>query len=686
MGRPPAQVALPDPEVSRRHAILRPVAGGVEIEDLGSTNGTFVDGQRLEGKVTVARSARLRVGDTELEIDVPVAQPTRMRGVLPPEVAVTAVRRTPAGVTAEAAPPPPPEAPAATAPPGGPRRKIRPWQLGIAGVLLAAAVAAGAVLALAGGGSKSAARATGCAAQFPAVIKDGFPEPPMRFSQGGLLDTTLTAAPASIMVDHAPVPTMEYDGSFPAPTLVLCPGDRLVVHLNNQMALPTNLHVHGLHVSPAGDGDNVFVTIPPAQAFTYRYQLPANHPAGAFWYHPHFHPLVQSELTAGLAGAIVVAGGLDKVLPNIPQRLIVVQGGREVAPPGYHVVIPGLKPGQTLPPRIGPVPILVNGATNPQALIRPGEIQRWRIFNARSEGFLNLRMPGQTFQVLARDGNTLRSPIAQGSLLIGPGSRVEVLVRGGPPGSYPLTQVPFQPCFKSCFDPFADIGNGGRIAPAQTVLTLVSRGAPVNEPMPAGPLASPVDLRPLPVDVHRTLLMARVPSTRTSPTFPFNDHLFDPNRVDVVMKLGSVEEWTLENPITATHDEWHTFHMHTNPFQVMSVNGHARSFVDYQDNVNLAPGATVVIRIHPTDFTGKAVFHCHLSFHEDNGMMGVVEIAANPTPAQTHASTVLNMGAPMNVASTVSAAAPGRPATPFSLFCPLLAGAASRVSVALGRA
>lgn len=43
------RIVINDPEVSRRHAKLTAQAGGFTIEDLGSTNGTFVDGQRLMG-------------------------------------------------------------------------------------------------------------------------------------------------------------------------------------------------------------------------------------------------------------------------------------------------------------------------------------------------------------------------------------------------------------------------------------------------------------------------------------------------------------------------------------------------------------------------------------------------------------------------------------------------------------
>jgi len=51
--------ALPDLSAfSRRHLAVRPHEDGVELEDLGSTNGTFVNGQRL------AAERRLRAGDS----------------------------------------------------------------------------------------------------------------------------------------------------------------------------------------------------------------------------------------------------------------------------------------------------------------------------------------------------------------------------------------------------------------------------------------------------------------------------------------------------------------------------------------------------------------------------------------------------------------------------------------------
>ena len=48
IGREGAAVTIEDSELSRRHAAVRPVEGGIEIEDLGSLNGTFVNGRRID--------------------------------------------------------------------------------------------------------------------------------------------------------------------------------------------------------------------------------------------------------------------------------------------------------------------------------------------------------------------------------------------------------------------------------------------------------------------------------------------------------------------------------------------------------------------------------------------------------------------------------------------------------------
>ncbi len=68
IGRVDAGILLDDDEVSRYHAIVRVGDGGADITDLGSTNGTFVDGRRLAGRAQLVDGSLIRVGQTELRV------------------------------------------------------------------------------------------------------------------------------------------------------------------------------------------------------------------------------------------------------------------------------------------------------------------------------------------------------------------------------------------------------------------------------------------------------------------------------------------------------------------------------------------------------------------------------------------------------------------------------------------
>src|SRR4051812_26919971 len=63
------QLRLADPAVSRRHARLVAADGGVEIHDLGSRSGTFLNGRRIAGRMVAGDGQRLRVGDTAMRLE-----------------------------------------------------------------------------------------------------------------------------------------------------------------------------------------------------------------------------------------------------------------------------------------------------------------------------------------------------------------------------------------------------------------------------------------------------------------------------------------------------------------------------------------------------------------------------------------------------------------------------------------
>jgi hypothetical protein len=92
IGRDPgADVTLEDVGVSRRHARLRLTDGAAPvIEDLGSANGTFVNGERIAGERRLADGDELQIGATAIAISGAGA-------VTPPtEIAPTPVPERPA--------------------------------------------------------------------------------------------------------------------------------------------------------------------------------------------------------------------------------------------------------------------------------------------------------------------------------------------------------------------------------------------------------------------------------------------------------------------------------------------------------------------------------------------------------------------------------------------------------------
>ena len=438
------------------------------------------------------------------------------------------------------------------------------------------------------------------------MIRDSFPAPEYLVSENGVLDVNLNAELQPTEINGQSVMTTSYNGQFPAPTWVVCPGDTVNVRVENNMVPAnytgmhpgeTNLHTHGFHVSPHVPGDNVFRTIVPGGDFQYQYNLPLDHPPGAYWYHPHLHGQTNPQVFAGMAGAIIVQGGLDDdpEYASIGTRDLVIQQ-TAVGPDGETLPYPGGTAAK----------FYVNGELNPEIPIEPGELQRWRIYNASSAAFLKLQLTGGSFQILARDGNYIDRKERQQVMTLAPSSRREVLVRGGTAGNYELLTLPFNPT-----PTFTQ--------PQQTLATVVSAGDAVNDPNTPRGVADLEDLRDDPVDERHKLVYTQDP-----PNFYINGEQFDDDDLsaDETMHLNKVEQWKIVN----TTSFWHTFHIHINDYQLTKINGERVRGLNYDDNVSIPPNGSVTMRTRPTDFTGKFVYHCHVLGHEDGGMMGIVRV------------------------------------------------------------
>lgn len=382
---------------------------------------------------------------------------------------------------------------------------------------------------------------------------------------------------------------MAYEGSIPGPTIRVRPGDNLKVTLVNSLDQEaTNLHVHGFHVSPSGNSDNVFVHVMPGQTFNYDYQIPDNHAPGTYWYHPHNHGHSNAQVLAGMAGAIVVEGGLED-LPGIKgkkERLLVLQG-----------------PFQDAEHRLF---YLVNGQVNPVITIQPGEIQRWRILNASANAFFNLRLAGHKLHQIAADGNPLPNTVTTDTLLLGPGERGDILVRGEAAGIYELRSLEWS----------VDIPSQAQ--PQFTIASVVSTGEPVEQTDIPSSLIPFDDLAGDEIAQRRVITFME---QKTAPAFSIDGHAFVEGVVNQTVKLGTTEEWTIRND----SPEWHPFHIHVNDFQIMSRNGQPIP-PHFEDTALLPPNGEIVMRTRFLDYTGKFVYHCHILMHEDAGMMGVIEV------------------------------------------------------------
>ena len=431
-------------------------------------------------------------------------------------------------------------------------------------------------------------------------------EPELRRSQNGVLETTLEAKVGPVQVAGRDVTASVYERTYPAPTLRLRGGDVLKVKLANRLDQVTNLHVHGFHVSPSDNSDNVLLHINPGKEFDYEYKIPADHSPGLYWYHPHSHGNSEFQVFGGLAGAIIIEGDLDRLpgIAGVPERLLVIQSIQFAAD---GTVAPGAQWDNDSFLR------LENGQLSPTIDILPGETQRWRIANVSSDSFYRLQLDGHQLHQISSDGNTLREVWSRDEILMGPGERVEVLVQGGAEGTYNLWTRPFDEGFTK--------------EPNVILATVVSSGA-AQTPQPLPTTLLPFeDLRDAEIDKRRETTFQITEDSK----FLVDGKPFDPNRVDQLVQLDATEEWVIHND----SNEWHPFHIHVNDYQVMAINNEPVAVPTHEDTTPLPPHGSITIRTRFRDFTGKFPYHCHILGHEDAGMMALVEVTDGDTAPAT---------------------------------------------------
>jgi len=440
------------------------------------------------------------------------------------------------------------------------------------------------------------------AAQFshPPLLKNTSTQP-------GTVEVTLTAAPARLTLK--PGVTTEvfaYNGSSPGPTLELTEGDRVIVHFRNGLAEPTTVHWHGIHL-PANQDGSPFDPVPAGGQRDYVFTIPRGS-AGTYWYHPHLHHRTGYQVAKGLVGAIIVRAPGDPLPKSMVERLLILTDNRFL--PDGSIDLPDRHSTQGRIDeengREGDV-LFVNGQVLPALSIRAGEVQRWRIINASSSRVYRLTIPGQRFLHVGSDGGLFERPLEVGELVLANSERVEILVRGGASGSRTALQT-------LPYDRYVPQTRPKDWNQSRDLLTLrVTREA-------AGPpMTLPATLRPIaPLDTMRATARRSISLSQGM----INNRHMDLKRVDITSKLGATEIWQVENLVGMDHP----FHLHGFQFQVIERNGRPELYRSWKDAVNVPKHETVRFVVRFEDFPGKWMFHCHILSHEDQGMMGILEV------------------------------------------------------------
>jgi L-ascorbate oxidase len=588
-----------------------------------------------------------------------------------------------------------------------------------------------------------------------------------------------------------------YGDRFIAPTITMWPGQTVRVTLENDLrgsdCVPdkdlntpkcfdsTNLHAHGLWISPSGNSDNVLLTINPTVKFEYEYNVPEDHPAGTFWYHPHVHGATAVQVGSGMAGALIVKGDRKPTLDrngeidrpgDIDTLLKSFEPKSELGKKDYSEVMlfqqipyacfngPDIKTKSDLKDpekrrwdceqgdvgeikdfknQFGPRTwgqsgryTSINGVVQPRLEMEAGRIYRWRLIDAGLREAIRLRIsklvptpeldkdtvPPDREQAyikehcsrdakdeveqweIATDGLTHDKIVRKSVNDLQPGYRSDVLLVFPSEGEYCVVDEPSDPSETVSAAPenarlLATVSVKG----GKPVLTDVKRFLATKLREEAGKKENgfPEDVQKKIVgdlkddpkdDLKLSSFVPHKPITKTDvkgrtqhlffnifplkdsplenkpkPVFRIGDSgaqgnenweyrdlglPYSPNRIDRTLVLGTAEEWVLTSDVAG-----HPFHIHVNPFQIVSITwkddkkdgegkvieerkgkpvddtdtNYAGMIGTWKDTLFVRSDVEIRVRTRYERYIGDFVLHCHILDHEDQGMMQNVRIS-----------------------------------------------------------
>ena len=432
----------------------------------------------------------------------------------------------------------------------------------------------------------------------------------------GVVEVGLEVKPATVNVNGYMMNMLTYNGSFQGPTIRVKRGDLLKVRFKNSLTLSTatntlghrtditNLHTHGLHVSPSGNSDNPHLEFVPGQEFLYEIDLSKEEPGHLNFYHPHVHGGVSEQFWGGLSGAVVVEDDRDSVLKGIERHILIIRdisfNGAYPSPHLGHMDYMHGKEGNI---------VMVNGQSNPVLPIKKGQVQRWQILNTSNARFLRLALENHTMYLVGTDGGLVDRPYPLREILVSPGERIDVLVKADQEArNYRLVSLPYNRSRHGNSQTFTIMtmsydGQGGK----EDIPPVINREA---KRIVKDPGSLPYQKIVLGMGMGRGYI---------------NGRTFGENTCTLNSRVGTYEIWDVENPTCMDHP----LHYHVNSAQVLSINGGDPGYASLYTSIPALKDVVVIpkwgsarLLMLVTDFTGMSMFHCHIIEHEDIGMMG----------------------------------------------------------------
>ncbi|MGW6963752.1 multicopper oxidase family protein [Streptomyces zaomyceticus] len=437
-------------------------------------------------------------------------------------------------------------------------------------------------------------------------------------AQGQRVFDLTIAAGRTEFTPGRPSTTWGVNGGHLGPTLRAARGEKVRMNVSNALDEATSLHWHGMHLPPSMDGGPHQMIEP---GTTWSPSWTVHQQAATLWYHPHPHGRTAQHVYRGLAGMFLIDD--DAAPPELPHTYgvddipLIVQDRR----------LPGgvLDPDEPTAGTTGLLGdrILVNGTLGPYLDITTRRV-RLRILNGSNARVFRFHFADRrAFELVATDGGLLPAPHATDQVQLAPGERAEIVV----------TLTPGERVVLCSTDPDTGAGFVQRDGGADRFDVLQLRAGATLAPSPR----LPERLAEAPRLPAHTAVDQRVFELAEH---TINGRRMSADRIDLTVRKDTTEIWE----VRTGDGTLHSFHVHDVQFQVLTVNGSTppAHLAGWKDTVLLPPGTSMRLIMRFADYAdanSPYMYHCHMLYHEDQGMMGqfmVLEPGQRPNPPSGH--------------------------------------------------